>query len=146
MTLGRFCSACEPACPPAPVWTLTLHLYVNPQCVPARPPAPVWIHLYSNDWQNNRFSVCPSVHPERFLGIFLRTNERNGQKFSMLTYLDRLRYWLDFGDGLLILFILSPLWLNETAQMRFPGISSEHMGGMAWNMVCWYMLNTFRTD
>ena len=56
MALGGFFSACGPARPHSPVWTLSLYSCVNircgpavrdPQCGPARPHAPVWMHLES---------------------------------------------------------------------------------------------------
>ena len=64
----------------------------------------------------------------------------------MLMYLDHLQNWLVLGHGLLIFVILAVFWLSETGQIwgfrAFPG---ECMEGMAWNMVCWCILTTFRT-
>ena len=37
--------------------------------------------------------------------------------------------------------------LNETGQISgFWAFSVECMGGMAWNLICWCILTTFRTD
>ena len=91
-------------------------------------------------------SVCPSVRPERFLGICWRTHGGNGLKFYMLMYLDHLQNWLDYGYGLLIFLLLTPLWLSETGQIwGFQAFPRERMEGLAWNFTCWCILNTFRT-
>ena len=83
----------------------------------------------------------------RFPGISLRTHGGNGLKFCMLMYLDYFQNWLNYGHGLLIFFLLVPLWLSETGQIcvfrAFPG---EHMEAMAWHFACWCSLTTFRTE
>ena len=91
--------------------------------------------------------VRPSVRPERFPGICRRTHGRNGLKFYMLMYRDHPQNWLDYGQGLLIFFRLTPLWLSETGQIWcfqvFPG---ERMEGIAWHFACWCISTPFRTD
>ena len=81
-----------------------------------------------------------------FLVISRKTHRGNGLKFCMLMYLDHLQNWLVLGHGLLTFVILAVFWLSETGQIwgfrAFPG---ECMEGMAWNMVCWCILTTFRT-
>ena len=101
------------------------------------------------------FSGCPSVHLsvrpsvrlERFPGICRRTHGGNGLKFCMVMYLDHLQNWIDYGHGLLIFLLLTPLWLSETGQIggfrAFPG---ERMEGMGWHFAWWCILTTFRTD
>ena len=107
-----------------------------------RPTVTVLLHVRPSV----RPSVCPSVRPDRFPGICLRTHGGNGLKFYMLMYLDHLQNWLVYGYGLLIFLILALFWLSETGQIwgfrAFPG---ERMEGMAWNMVCYCILTTFRT-
>ena len=94
-----------------------------------------------------RPSVCPSVRPERFPGICRRTHGGNGLKFYMLMYLDHLQNWLVYDYSLLILLILALFWLSETGQIwgfrAFPG---ECMEEMTWDVGCWCILTTFRTD
>ena len=113
-------------------------------CPSVRPSVrPSW-QLRSN---SPKTSVCPSVRPDRFLGIFRRTHRGNGLKFYMLMYLDRLQNWLFYGHGLLIFLIVALFWLSETGQFwgfrAFPGESMEEM---ASNFACWCILTTFRTD
>ena len=95
----------------------------------------------------DRFTACPSVHPERFPGICRRMHGGNSLKFYMLVYLDYLQNWLVYGHGLLIFLILVLFWLSETGQIwgfrAFPG---ERMERMACNFVRWCILITFRTD
>ena len=98
-----------------------------------------------------RPSVCPSVplsvRPERFPGICRRMHGGIGLKFYMLMYRDHLQNWLVYGCGLLIFLILALFWLSETGQIwgfwAFPG---ERMEGMPWNVVCYCILTTLRTD
>ena len=90
-------------------------------------------------------SACPSVHPERFLGICQRTHGCNGLKFCMLMYLGHLQNWLDYGHGLLILLLLVPRRLSEMGQIwGFRVFSQKHMEGMAWNFACCCVLVTLR--
>ena len=87
----------------------------------------------------DRFAACQSVrlsvHPERFLGICLRTHGRNGLNVCMLMYLKHLQNWLVYCQGLLILALF---WLNETGEIwgfwAFPG---KCMKEMAWHFACW---------
>ena len=58
-----------------------------------------------------------SVRPERFPGICRRTHGGNGLKFCMLVYLGHLQNGLDYGLGLLIFLLLSPVWHNEMGQI-----------------------------
>ena len=53
----------------------------------------------------------------QFMGIFLRTQGRNGFKIGMLMYSDHFQNRLDFGHWLLISLILVPFWLSETGQI-----------------------------
>ena len=82
-----------------------------------------------------------------FPGISRRTHGGNGLKFCTLMYLDHLQNWLVYGYGLLIFIILALFWLSETGQIwgfrPFPG---ERMEEMTWNVACWCILTTFRTD
>ena len=92
-----------------------------------------------------RLSVCPSVHPERFLDICQRTHGCNGLKFCMLMYLGHLLNWLDYGHGLLILLLLVPRRLSEMGQIwGFRIFSRKRMEGMAWNFACCCVLVTLR--
>ena len=50
-----------------------------------------------------------------FPGITWRALGRNGLKFYMLMYPDHLQKWIDSDHDLWIFFILTPLWLGETA-------------------------------
>ena len=92
-------------------------------------------------------SVHLLVHWDRFLCFSQRTHGGNGLKFCMLMNRDHLQKLLDFGDGLLIFFLLASLWRSERSQIwgfrAFPG---EPMEGMAFNFTCWCILNTCRTD
>ena len=67
--------------------------------------------------------------------------------FCMLMYLEHLQNWLVYGHGLLIFLILALFWHSEMGQIwgfrAFPGACME---GMAWNLTCWCILTTFRTD
>ena len=48
----------------------------------------------------------------------------------MLMYLDHLQNWLDNGNGVVIFFCSTPLWLSETGQiLGFPGIFWITHGG-----------------
>ena len=82
-----------------------------------------------------------------FPGISQRTHGGNGLKFCTLMYLDHLQNWLVYGHGLLIFLILALFWLSETGQIwgfrAFPG---EPMEEMPWNVACWCILTTFRTE
>ena len=55
---------------------------------------------------------------------------------------------IDFGHGLFICLILTLSWLVK--QVRFAvsiqAFSGECMGGMAWNLACWYIQSTSRSD
>ena len=55
---------------------------------------------------------------------------------------------IDFGHGLFICLILTLSWLVK--QVRFAvsiqAFSGECMGGMAWNLACWYIQSTSRID
>ena len=94
-----------------------------------------------------RLSVCPSVRPERFPGICRRMYAGIGLKFYLLMYLDHLQKRSVYGRGLLIFLILALFWLSETGQIwRFRAFPGERMEGMAWNMACYCILTTFRTD
>ena len=102
-------------------------------------------------WPFNGMSVRPSVllsvRPERFPGICRRMHGGNSLKLCMLIYLDHLQNWLDYGHGLLIFLVLTPLWLSEKGQIwGFWAFSGERMEGMGWNFVCWCILPTFGTD
>ena len=57
-------------------------------------------------------------------------------EICMLMYPDHLQNWLDFSHGLLIFLILVAFWLSEMG---------ERMGGIAWDLVCWCILTTFRS-
>ena len=71
----------------------------------------------------------------------------NGLKFCTLMYLDHLQNWLVYGHSLLILLILALFWLSETGQIwGFRAFPREPIEGMAWNVVCYCILTTFRTD
>ena len=80
-------------------------------------------------------------------GISRRMHGGNGLKFCTLMYLDHLQNKLVYGHGLLILLILAQFWLSETGQIwgfrAFPG---ERMEEMTWDVACWCILTTFRTD
>ena len=92
----------------------SFHLYMGPL-----------VHPINRD----RFTACPSVRPERFLGICWRTHGGNGLKLCMLMYLHHLQRWLDYGHNLLIFLILMLFWLSETGQIwGFWSISGERMG------------------
>ena len=83
----------------------------------------------------------------RFLGIVFRKNARKGLKFDMLMYPDTLLDGWNFGHGLLIFFILAIFWLSETSQIcSFRAFISECMWGIGYNLPCWCILATFRTD
>ena len=110
----------------------SFHLYMGPL-----------VHLTNRD----RFTACPSVRPERFPGICRRRHGGNGLKLCMLMYRDHLQNWSDYGHDLFIFFLLAPLWLKETGQIwGFRALPGERMEGMGWNIVCWCILTTFRTD
>ena len=71
----------------------------------------------------------------------------NGLKFCMLMYLDHLQNWLVLGHGLLTFVILVLFWLSETGQIwGFQAFSGKPNEEMAWNVACWCILTTFRTD
>ena len=96
---------------------------------------------------HDRFTACPSIHPERFPGICQRTHWGNGLKFHMLMYVDHHQHWLAYGYGLLIFLILALFWLSEMGQIwGFRAFAGEHIEEMAWNFVGWCILTTFRTD
>ena len=94
-----------------------------------------------------RPSVCPSVRPERFPGIYRRMHGGIGLKFDMLMYLDHLQNWLVYGYGLLIFLILALFWLSETGQIvGFRALLGEGMEEMDWNFARWCILTTFTID
>ena len=110
-----------------------------------------WVHW--STWptvtvlRHVRPSVCPSVRPERFLGICRRMHGGISLKFYMLMYLDHLQNCLVYGHGLLIFLILALFWLSETGQIwGFRVFPEERLEGMAWNFARWCILTTFRTD
>ena len=97
------------------------------------------------------FILAPLWHSElvnfRFPGIFLRPYWRSSLNFGILVYLDHLQNWLDFGHILLIFLFLAPILLNETGQtLAFCAFSSECVLGITWNLVCWCIVTTSRTD
>ena len=82
-----------------------------------------------------------------FPGISRRMHGGNGLKFCTLMYPDHLQNWLVYGHGLLIFLILALFWLSETGQIwGFRAFPTEPIEGMAWNVVCYCILTTFRTD
>ena len=103
---------------------------------------------YSDDRPTHWLFVRPSVRPESFPDIILRTQKRNGLKCCMLMYPGHLQNLLDFGHGLLIFILSVPLWLSETGQIWcYQAFYWECMGGgMVWILACWCILTTFRTD
>ena len=82
-----------------------------------------------------------------FPSIIWRTHWGNGLKCCMRMYLDHLKSWIVYGDGLLIFLFLVLFWLGKMCQiwgfLAFPG---ERMEAMAWNFACCCILATFRTD
>ena len=76
-----------------------------------------------------------------------RTHGGNDLKCCMLMYLDHLQNCLVYCHSLLIFLILALFWLSETGQIwgfwAFPG---EPMEEMTWNVACWCILTTCRTD
>ena len=82
-----------------------------------------------------------------FPGISRRMHGGNSLKFCTLMYLDHLQNWLVYGHGLLIFLILALFWLSETGQIwGFQAFPGEPMEEMTWNVACWCILTTFRTD
>ena len=78
---------------------------------------------------------------------FLENVLRNGQKYGMLMYSDNPQDWLDFGQDLLNLLVLVQFSLSEMGQIKgFRAFSEERTEGIAWNLSCWCILTTFRTD
>ena len=106
---------------------LSVHLSVRP-----KPKIPSF-HLYMgplvHPTKNDRFSACPSVHLERFLGISWRPHGGNGLKFCMRMYPDHLQNWLDYGHGLLIFLLFAPL---DRSYLGFPGIVWRMLGSKCW--------------
>ena len=93
-----------------------------------------------------RPSVCPSVR-RGFANICRRTHGGNGLKFCVLMYHVHLQNCLDYGHGLLVFLLLTPLWFNEMGQIwSFCAFPRERMIGMVWHFACWCILTTFRTD
>ena len=74
------------------VFGLSVRPSVHPS-VRLKPEIPS-IHLYMSrlvhPTNRDRFAACPSVCPERFLGIWWRTHGGNGPIFCMLMYLGHL--------------------------------------------------------
>ena len=82
-----------------------------------------------------------------FPGISRRMHGGNGLKFCTLMYLDHLQNWPVYGHSLLIFLILALFWLSETGLfLGFRAFPREPIEGMAWNVVCYCILTTFRTD
>ena len=80
-------------------------------------------------------------------GISWGTHGGNSLKFCMLMYLNHLNNWSVSGHGLLIFVILALFWLKETGQIwSFRAFPGERMQGVAWNMVCYCILTTYRYD
>ena len=112
---------------------------------------PTWVRWSTQEtvtiFRHVRPSVRPSIRPERFPGICRRTHGGNGLKCCMLMYPDHHQNWLDYGHGLLNFLFLALFWLSETGQiLGFRAFTGERIKGMAWNVVCWCILTTFRTD
>ena len=92
---------------------------------PEIPPFHLYMGPLVHPTNRDRFAACPSVrpsvrssvHPEKFPGICQRTHGGNGLTFVMLMQLGHLQKWLDYGHGLLMFFLLAPLWLSETGQI-----------------------------
>ena len=81
-----------------------------------------------------------------FPDISQRMHGGNRLKFCTLMYRDHLQNWLVLSHSLLIFLILALFWLSETGQIRgFRAFPGERMEGMAWPMVCYCILTTFRT-
>ena len=99
----------------------------------SRSPVQFECHMGQKSWWN-RSNL-------RFTGIFRRvTHDKNSLKFGMLMYPGHLQSWLDYGHGLLILFILAAIWLSETGEIcSFWAFSEEQIGRMAWNLTCRYI-------
>ena len=73
--------------------------------------------------------------------------EEMAWNFATLMYLDYLQNWLVYGYSLLIFVILALFWLSETGQIwGFWTFPAERMERMTWNMVCYCILTTSRTD
>ena len=62
-------------------------------------------------------------------------------------YLDHLKNWLVYGNGLVIFLILALFGLSEMGEIwGFRVFLGERMEEMAWNFARWCILTTFRTD
>ena len=76
--------------------------------------------------------------------IFFRTLGRDSLTFYMLVYPDQIWDWLHFGHGPMVFLMLASCLLSETG--HFFRIFLEHMGGMATNCACWFIVTTSRAD
>ena len=82
----------------------------------------------------------------RFPGIFWRMHPRNSLKFGMHIYHDHFYNLFDYDHGLFICIILVQFLHSEMGQScSFQTFSAICMSGMAWNLPCICILNTFRT-
>ena len=86
----------------------SFHLYMGPL-----------VHPTNRD----RFATCPSVRPEKFLGICRRMQRVNGLKLCMPMYLD---YFPNCGPGMLIFLILALFWLMKRVKFVIFGYFPEN--------------------
>ena len=75
------------------------------------------------------------------LGISRRMHIGNGMKFCTLMCLNHLHKWLDYGLGMLIFLLLTPLSLSEIGQIlcfqKFPGKRIRDLSEMLHADVFW---------